>query len=99
MLWTDLRQFLQLLDERKELRLVKGANWEEEIGAITELVTERRGPALMFDDVPGYPSGYRVISNVFTNPERTALALGLGTEPGYFQRWRERMHTRGTSSP
>jgi len=92
-LWTDLREFLKCLEDRNELRMVKGASWQEEIGAITELVTERKGPALMFDEVPGYPSGYRVISNVFTNPERTALALGLGTEPGFFQRWRERMRS------
>ncbi len=92
MLWTDLREFLDRLDARGELRKVAGATWQEDIGALTELMTERRGPALLFDDVPGYASGYRVASNLYTSARRTAIALGLEGEPrDMAQEWRRRM--------
>jgi 4-hydroxy-3-polyprenylbenzoate decarboxylase len=64
-----------------ELKKVVEAGWEEDIGGITELMTERRGPALLFDEIPGYPTGYRVGANLFGTPKRTAIALGLPLEP------------------
>ena len=35
------------------------------------------GPALLFDDIKGFPRGFRVFTNAITNPQRAALALGL----------------------
>ena len=43
MLWQDLRQYLHKLESLGDLRRVDGANWEEDIGGITELMTERGG--------------------------------------------------------
>ena len=77
MLWNDLREFLEKLDEAGELKKVFGANWEDDIGGITELLTESRGPALLFDEIKGYPKGYRVASNLFNTSKRTAIAFGL----------------------
>ena len=74
MLWDDMRHYLRRLEETGELRRVDGANWEEEIGGITELMTEKLGPALLFDNIPGYPRGYRVASNLFTTAKRKARA-------------------------
>ncbi len=91
MLWNDLREYLDRLEALDELRRVVGANWEEEIGGITELVTERQGPGLLFDEGPGYPAGYRVAANLFTTPRRTAIALGLDPGPSVAQQWRARM--------
>src|SRR5439155_26209762 len=90
MLWQDLRAYLAQLDEMGELKHVSEADSEEEIGGITELVTERNGPSLLFDDVPGYPSGFRVASNLLTTVRRTTTALGIGSEPleGASERWR-----------
>jgi 4-hydroxy-3-polyprenylbenzoate decarboxylase len=87
-----MRDFLRELDELGELRKVSGATWEEEIGGITELMTERRGKGLLFDDIPGYPKGYRVASNLFTTARRTAAALGLDPSPeGLHERWKAMM--------
>jgi 4-hydroxy-3-polyprenylbenzoate decarboxylase len=77
MLWRDLREYLTRLDELGELKRFENASWEEDIGGITELMIERRGPALLFDAIPGYPKGFRVASNIFNTPQRSALALGL----------------------
>ena len=59
MLWQDLREYLDRLGALGDLKRVSRASWEEDIGAITELMTERQGPALLFDDIPGYPKGFR----------------------------------------
>jgi UbiD family decarboxylase len=92
LLWKDLREFIAKLDELGELKTIRGAGWEEEIGGISELVMEQHGSALLFDDVPGYPSGYRIAVNLFGSSIRTAVALGLATEPTIEdlpQRWLE----------
>lgn len=91
MLWTDLRDYLAALEQRGELRVVLGASWEEDIGGITELMTERQGPALLFDEIPGYPKGFRVASNLFTTTDRTALALGMGAGEHLADRWAAKM--------
>ena len=81
MLWNDLREYLHRLDELGELETVLGCDWQEEIGGIAELVTEQRGPALLFDEIRDYPKGYRVAVNLFNTPKRTATALGITLEP------------------
>jgi hypothetical protein len=43
-----------------ELREIEGADWDLEIGGIADLVTERwDSPAILFDDIIGYPRGSR----------------------------------------
>ena len=74
----DLRVFLEQLKGTKELRNVNGADWNLEIGAISEIFAERRNsPALLFDDVKDSPRGFRILSNILFTPYREALALGL----------------------
>ena len=63
MLFKDLRGFMQRLDEIGQLKKVEGADWDLEIGTLTELMAERLGPALLFDKIKDYPEGYRVLSN------------------------------------
>ena len=58
MLWNDLREYLDKLDHLGMLERVKGAHWDVEIGVITELMVERGGPALLFDEIPDYPRGF-----------------------------------------
>lgn len=74
----DLRDWIDRIDAIGELRHVTGANCDEEIGAITDLYMERIGrPALLFDAIPGYPRGFRVLSNVTTSPARIATTLEI----------------------
>ncbi|MBI4317977.1 MAG: UbiD family decarboxylase [Chloroflexi bacterium] len=91
--YDDLREFIQACDEIGELRKIDGADWNLEIGAITELISEKRGPALLFDDVPGYAKGYRVFSNGVITIQRSALALGFPMELGgteLLKLWRQK---------
>ena len=59
MAFEDLRQFLDACEEIGELRMVEGADWDLEIGTLAELNFERNGPCLLFDNIKGYPLGYR----------------------------------------
>lgn len=79
----DARTWVEQVEGLGELRVVRGASWDLEIGAITEEVQRRRnpaGPAVVFDEVPGYPQGYRVLVNSLGSARRLALTLGLPPE-------------------
>lgn len=74
----DLRSWMAEIDSAGELCRVDGADADSEIGAITDIAMGRIGrPALLFDAIPGYALGHRVLSNALTSPVRVAMALGL----------------------
>src|SRR5258708_3019765 len=76
--FRDLRGWLKRIDELGELRVVRGARSEDEIGMATELAGRVHGtPALLFDEIPGYKKGFRVLSNSLGWFPRLALTLGL----------------------
>lgn len=76
--WTDLRGWLDAVDAIGELRHVKGATSEAEIGAITEMLEQQEdSPAALFESIPGFDDGYRVLSNSMGTRARQAITLGL----------------------
>jgi 4-hydroxy-3-polyprenylbenzoate decarboxylase len=75
--YEDLRDFIAAVERLDELRPVRGADWDLEIGTLAELNYERGGPALLFDEIAGYPRGYRVLTNAVDTPRRALLALEL----------------------
>ena len=76
--FTDLRGWLSAVGNMGGLRTVQGATWQQDIGEIAELITHREGgQAIICDDIPGYPPGYRVLVNALRTPERLALAFRL----------------------
>jgi len=77
LLGSDLREVIEELEELDELRHMDGADWNLEIGAITEMLALRDGPSLLFDNIKGYPAGYRVLSNLMNSPRRVGLFFGL----------------------
>jgi len=51
----DLREWIKKMKTINGIKIVNGANWEEEIGVITDLYQRNPGsPALLFDEIPGY---------------------------------------------
>ena len=75
---ADLRAWLACIESLGELQHVSGAHWNQEIGAISEINYRRKPPAaLLFDDIVGYPRGYRVLTGSLSNSRRMALTLGL----------------------
>ena len=73
--YDGLRSYLAQCEELGELRTITGADWNLEIGALTESTSEmiREPPALLFDKIKGYPEGFRVLSLPMASRVRTAL--------------------------
>ena len=77
----DLREFIDGIEKLGELKVVEGANWEWELGAITYSMAKKANPpALLFDKIEGYKPGYRVFTIPCSTDGRIALLLGLPPE-------------------
>src|SRR5437899_12847529 len=78
MQYRDLREWIERVRDLGELRDVRAATWQEDIGRITEMLHHTDdSPAVLFDDIPGYPAGYRILANANATRRRLALTLGL----------------------
>jgi UbiD family decarboxylase len=93
----DLRDWLQMVDAAGELRVLEGVDWEENIGRITEMLHHTDGaPAVLFDKIPGYPDGFRLLANAQGERSRLAATLGLPMNIGVIDlmdTWEEKMDT------
>ncbi len=94
--FRDLRDYLDRLVREigdGAVRRIEGADWNLEIGCITELMAERTGPVLLFDKIVGYPEGYRVVANYMGTVAASAVAMGLPADtPGLevVRHWKDR---------
>src|SRR5688500_17843158 len=65
----------------------------EEIGGIVDIYQRQTGrPTLLFDDIPGYPRGYRVAANILMGVKQIALTFGMSadsTEMDLVNYWRK----------
>ena len=60
--YRDLRGWLEGVDSFGELRVVEGADWNQEIGAVAEVAAQSEPPpAVLFDKIKDYPAGRRVL--------------------------------------
>lgn len=91
----DLREWIEIMESMGQVKRVSGAHWDEEIGIITDLYQRQPGtPALLFDEIPGYPKGYRVLSNSLISHSRVAFTLELDPRAGVMEivdAWRKTM--------
>src|SRR5215470_734029 len=68
--YKDLREFITQVDALGALRRISGADPRFELGGITEVAAGRPDcPALLFDNIQGFPRGFRVFTNATTNPQ------------------------------
>ena len=76
--YKDLRGYLDAADKIGELRRVEEADWDLELGAITEVAARATNPkVVLFDKIKGYPKGFRVVTNPVCSAATTGLAFGL----------------------
>ncbi len=91
----DMRDWLQMADAIGELRVLEGVDSEENIGRITEMLHHSDGaPAVLFDKVPGYQPGYRLLVNAQGERPRLAMSLGMPSTIGVvdlMDEWERRM--------
>jgi 4-hydroxy-3-polyprenylbenzoate decarboxylase len=91
--WRDTREWIERVRAIEGLRDVRRVDWQAGIGEVTEMLDHAEGsPAVLFDDIPGYEPGRRVIVNCNGTPARQAVTLNLppeqGTHEGLFAFWR-----------
>ena len=99
----DLRSWIAQLRAADELQDIKGAEREKEIGAIVDIYQRKIGnKAVLFDDVPGYPRGHRILANILTSVRRINITLGLDPDASpidLVHYWRRYMKEARAVSP
>src|SRR5262245_3862374 len=100
----DVREFIARAEEQGELLRIPGADWDLEIGTLGEIVNHARPepPALLFEDVPGYPKGMRLLSGATNSSKRLAITMGLPvpeTPLDVVRAYRDRMKTHRPIPP
>ena len=82
--YDDLREWLDYAERLGEVRHIKGASWQEDIGLAAEAILRaENGPCVVFEDVPGCPKGFRVLLNMFAGVRRN-MTLGF---PDHLTKW------------
>jgi phenylphosphate carboxylase beta subunit len=89
--YKDLREFIETLEAKEQLKRVKKeVDWNLELSHVAKInETRGRGEALLFENVKDYP-GKRVAINLVNTREKVALALGLDPTSRYLdmaQHW------------
>src|SRR5882762_8042212 len=91
----DLRAWLAQMEAAGEVTHISGAEREREIGGIVDIYQRKIGnPLVLFDDIPGYPKGHRVLANLLTSIRRINMTMGNpadGTEIELVPHWRKYM--------
>jgi 4-hydroxy-3-polyprenylbenzoate decarboxylase len=96
----DLRGFIAEADRRGMLRCIEGAHWDLEIGAIAKMLQDTpANPVLLFDNIPGYPAGFRVLSNHQNNMQKLALVEGFSPDGGPMEIMRQLKEKRRVGVP
>ena len=82
--YDDLREWLDHAERLGEVRHVRGATWQEDIGLAAEAILRaENGPCVVFDDIPGCPKGFRLLLNIFAGTRRN-MTFGF---PGHLSKW------------
>ena len=77
---VDFRDTMEWLDrarEMGELAVIKGADTKYEIGTVAQLSGRNQGPAVLFQEIKGYPADFRILTNMMANIKCLNLTLGL----------------------
>ena len=78
---NDLREFINKVEEWGEVQVIDGADWDVEIGALTQLMAKKTNPSLLvFDKIRDCAPGYRIATNLFNTARRIALGFDLPLE-------------------
>ncbi len=82
--YDDLREWLSHAERIGEVRTIKGASWQEDIGLAAEaMLRAENGPCVVFDEISGCPKGFRLLLNVFAGKRRN-MTLGF---PDHLTKW------------
>jgi len=72
----ELREFIAKCEKEGELKRIKAkVDWNLEVSHIAKLNEEKKGPALLFENVKDYK--IPLLTSAFTTPKRLAICLGM----------------------
>ena len=75
----DLRDFIARCEDEGLLHRIKAeVDWDLELSHIAKLNEEKKGPALLFENVKGYD--WPIITSTCTTTERLAIIMGMPKE-------------------
>lgn len=95
MAMQGLRNFLKTVEQSGEIKTAKGVGWDLDMSSIAEFTFGQANdpkPLILFDDIPGYKTGYRTLFNLLGSPRRAALTLNIEGSDRWslLQSWRKR---------
>src|SRR4029077_7974809 len=76
----DVRDIIDHADSIGQLARLDGADWNIEIGVLAEIFAHSspgRSPAVLFDNIKGYPAGMRIVSGLHNSCRRVAYSFGF----------------------
>lgn len=83
--YRDLREYLARIESEGLLqRVKKEVDWNLEIGHVAKVNETQQGPALLFENVKGYP-GKSVLTSLLTTKDRLAIALDMDRRLGFLE--------------
>ncbi|MDO8692435.1 MAG: UbiD family decarboxylase, partial [Dehalococcoidia bacterium] len=96
MSYKDVRGWIEEVEKMGQMKHIEGADWDLEIGALIEIVCRENPsrPALLFDNIKGYPQGYRVVAGLLNTIPRLAMTTGLRpdiSKVDFVREWRNRI--------
>lgn len=81
MTFKDNRQFITKLEETGDLRTIKReVDWDLEAGGIVRLNNEKRGPAVLFENIKDYSPGYKILGSPLNTERRLSVSMGFTPE-------------------
>jgi 4-hydroxy-3-polyprenylbenzoate decarboxylase len=81
MIWyKDLREWIDKAKDIGELKVIKGADPNLEVGTIVQINAKNEGPALLFRKLKGHGEGLRILTNSMANIRTVNLVFGLPIE-------------------
>jgi 4-hydroxy-3-polyprenylbenzoate decarboxylase len=80
MAYKDLRDWLTQVDGFGEVLRLNGAHWNLEIGGLCDVIVreaKKNVPAILFDEIQGYPKGVRALFGMLSSVKRLALTVDM----------------------
>ena len=75
-----MREWIDRAESLGELMRVDGVDWNLEMGSVAEMIYHAKPdnpPAILFENIPGFSSDYRVLSGATNSMNRLAMTLGF----------------------
>lgn len=84
MAYKDQREFIKALEKIGDAQEIeKEVDWNLEAGAILRRTYELGLPAPFFQNIKGYPKGYRMFGGTLSSYARVAMSMGLPPDTSY----------------